>query len=60
MKWNYFSSNRMVPKDKELLIYYKNSPIDKGYIVASFNEEFGWKTPLADSNYKMVKWMEIK
>ena len=47
------------PRDRELLVYYENGALDKGYIIVVKNSGFGWRLP-EGKTYVMRKWVVIE
>lgn len=46
------------PHDRELLMYYENGLLDKGYVVGIRNSLIGWKFP-SEKIYLIRKWVLI-
>lgn len=60
MKWTEFGLGKEDPPlDKELLVYYENGPLDKGYVVCVQNSGCSWRFP-QDKTYLMIKWCVIE
>ncbi len=56
IKWNKF--DKSPPNDKELLVYYENGPLDKGYIIVVYNRSGTYRFE-RDKMYLMQKWVDI-
>lgn len=61
MNWKYFKDKTQPPRDKYLLVYYENGPLDKGYLIVVENGNGTHKLENINDNrnFEFIKWCEI-
>ena len=59
MKWTNFDETDP-PMDREVIAYYQNGGLDKGYIIMVRNSRFGYRLPDSFKTYILIKWCLIE